>query len=85
MNIHVHIDSLVLDGLPVDAGDGGLVQAALEAELTRLLAAGALAPGLRAGGARPSVPSEEIDLTGDATPATLGQRIGEAVYGGISR
>ena len=85
MNIHLHIDQLVLDGLPVEAGDAAAVQAGVEAELTRLLATGAVAPGLRTGGARASVPSEDIHLTGDETPATLGRQIGRAVYGGISR
>jgi hypothetical protein len=85
MNIHLHIDHLVLDGLPVEAGHGPHVQAAVEAELTRLLASGTLTTGLRMGGARPSVPSNDIHLTGHDTPASLGQQIGQAVYGGISR
>ena len=36
-NIHLHIERLVLDGLPIDRGQGPHVQAAVEAELTRLL------------------------------------------------
>lgn len=84
MNVHLHIDHLVLDGLPVDAGQGEVVQAAVQAELTRLLVSSDLAPGLRSGGARPSVRSENIHLTGDETPTTLGQQIGQAVYGGIA-
>lgn len=85
MSVHLHIEHLVLEGLPVEVGDGGSVQAAVETELTRLLADGALGPGLFAGGARPSVASEDIHLTGNETPATLGRQIGQTVYGGMTR
>ena len=75
----------MLDGLPVEADQGELVQAAVEIELTRLLSDGVLSPDLRAGGARPPVPSEDIHLSGNDKPATLGQQIGRAIRGGISR
>jgi hypothetical protein len=39
MNISVHIERLVLDGLFVSHGQRPLLQAAVEAELTRLLTA----------------------------------------------
>jgi hypothetical protein len=85
MTIHLHIDQLVLDGLPVETCDAAVVQAAVEMELTRLFTNGAIAPGLRTGGARASVPSQGIRLTGNETPAIVGQQIGRAVYGGISK
>ena len=43
MNIKLHIERLVLDGLPVTRSQGPLVQAAMEAELARLMAEGGLA------------------------------------------
>jgi hypothetical protein len=82
-NIHVHIERLVLDGLPVWHSQRPLLQAAVEAELTRLLAADGLAPNLQAGGALPSVPVRGIQLTSEGNPHTLGQQIAQAVYGGI--
>ena len=85
MTIHLHIDTLVLDGVPVEVGDGEAVRAAVVEELTRLFASGAGVPDLRSGGARASVPAEGIRLTEGQTPAALGQQIGQAVYGGISR
>ncbi len=85
MNVHLHIDHLVLDGLPVEAGQGELVQAAVQVELTRLLTDAVLAPGLHTGGARPLMPSEDIHLTGNDTPTTLGQQIGRVIHRGISR
>ena len=55
MTIHVHIERLVLDGLPVTHAQGPQVRAAVEAELARWLAERGLAPGLAQGGAAPSV------------------------------
>ena len=84
MNVHLHIEQLVLEGLPVAAGDGGAIGAAVETELTRLLAGGISGPGLR-GGARDAVAGADVQLTGDDTPLSVGRQIGRAVYGGINR
>ena len=75
MNIRVHIERLVLDGLPISRHDGPSVQAAVEAELGRLLAAGKLSPELRAGGALASVRANSIKVKKNSTPVTLGQQI----------
>lgn len=81
--INLHIERLVLEGLPLGVRDGPLVRAAVEAELARLLAedvpSGALAtsrsaPLVRAGTiARPA---------GDGTG--LGTQIGAAVFAGLA-
>jgi hypothetical protein len=83
MNINIHIERLILDGLPISHSQRPLVQAAVEAELARLLAADGLDSGLIAGGAMPSVPGGSIQLMSDGNPHTLGQQIAQAVYGGI--
>ncbi len=83
MNIDVRIDHLVLDGLPVGPGQGQLVRAAVEAELTRLFAAGGASAGLARGGDRPDARGVAISFNTDDTPATLGARIGRAIHGGI--
>ena len=86
MNINVHIERLILDGLPVARHEGPLVQAAVEAELARLLVADGLAPTLKSvGGATPSVNAPGIQFTSNSSPAELGQKIARAVYGGIGR
>jgi len=85
MNIHVHVDHLVLEGLALEEGQGSQVQAAVEAELTRMLFATPAGSDLLAGGARLSVPAQDILVSGQDTPVTLGRQIGRAVYGGISR
>jgi hypothetical protein len=85
MSINVHIERLILDGLPLTRNQGTLVQAAVEAELAQLLRAGGLAPAWRSGGAVPSVRAEAIQLAGESGPAHLGQQIARAVHGGLRR
>lgn len=53
MNIQVHIERLVLEGLPVTSLQGPLIQQAVEKELARLLTAHGLADELRRGCAMP--------------------------------
>jgi hypothetical protein len=83
MKIKVHIERLVLHGLPVSRSQGHLVQATLERELTQLLANGGLSDGLRAGGAVPALPAKNIRLQKDTQPGSVGKQIAGAVYGGI--
>ena len=81
--IHLHIERLVLEGLPVAPRQGALVQAALEAELARLLREGGLAPAWRADGAAPSASADAVQLAGESDPAQVGRQIARAVYGGL--
>lgn len=82
MNIHLHIERLILDGLPIERNQASHVQAAVEAELTRLLGDNGLAAALQAGGAIPSVRANEIQL-GDSNPTHMGNHIAQSVYSGI--
>jgi len=83
MNINVHIERLVLDGISISANQRPLLQAAIESELTRLLATNGLAPHLLSGGAMPHAPAGSMQLAADSKPTHLGQQIAQAVYGGI--
>ena len=84
MTLYVHIDRIVLDG--VDPGPGQLarLQAAIEQELGRLLAADAGAAP-RAGGATRAVAGGTLDLGGAPAAPELGRRIAQATYEGIRR
>ncbi|MGH8527538.1 MAG: hypothetical protein ACREXY_26010 [Gammaproteobacteria bacterium] len=83
MKINLHIERLVLDGFPMERGRASLVQAAVEAELTRLLASGGLSDDLQSGSALYNVRTAGIQLANDGSPARLGEQIAGAVYGGI--
>jgi hypothetical protein len=82
MNIHVHIERLILDGLPVTSSQGVLVQAAVERELARLLTAGMPAV---TGGGLPSIQGGNLQLGSRVTPGRLGQQIGRAIHSGLNR
>jgi hypothetical protein len=85
MRVNLHIDLLVLEGLPVERSQGPRVQAAVETELARLLAAKGVGAELLAGGAMPSVRAGDIQLAAGADPTCLGGQIAQAVFGGLRR
>ena len=85
MNIRVHIERLILDGVPVAPGQEAVLQAAVETELARLLAAGDVLPWARAGAAVPSVDGGTVTLSGAADASQVGRQVAQGVYGGISQ
>lgn len=85
MNIRVHIERIVLDGIAVPRSQRPLLRATVEAELSRLLASNGLASALMTKGAIPQVPTGTIQLTGNSDPSRLGKQIAQAVYGGIGQ
>lgn len=85
MNINLHIERLVLDGIPLESGQGPWLQAAVEAELARLLANDGLNDALQSGGAFYNVRTAGIQPASDGGPTQLGEQIAWAVYGGIGK
>lgn len=83
MNVRLHIDRLVLDGISVSAADRPRLQAAIEHELARLITANGISPALASGGALPSIAVPQITLAPHAKPAQLGASIAGALYGGV--
>jgi hypothetical protein len=82
--IKVHIERLVLEGLPIEQRHGAEVQAAVEGELSRLMSKGGLSPELKSGGAVPFVRTDGIKSIG-GSPAQIGRQIAKSVYGGMGR
>jgi hypothetical protein len=83
MNINVNIERLVLDGVSVPHAQRPLLQAAVEAELGRLLAVGGLAPSLVAGDAVPRVDAGSMEINNSSNYTQMGQQIAHAVYRGM--
>ncbi len=81
MNIHLHIERLVLDGVAVDQPN--ILRKALEQELAERLRQGGLSPELRPGGAVPYLRGGAIALGQGSQPTRLGTQIAGAVYRGI--
>ncbi len=82
MNINLHIERLVLEGVNIAPGQRHLLQASVETELARLLTDGGLAPGLAQGSTLPRLSTSGIHITGN-NPAQIGRQIAQSVYGGI--
>lgn len=85
MKINVHIERLILEGLPVTIAEGPIVQRAVEGELTRLLAPGGLSDEFRLGTAMSQARVGNLVMAAKNGPANLGQGIARAVYSGIGR
>ena len=85
MNVKLHIERLVLDGIELSPADRPAFQAALEAELGRLLAQGGVGAELAGGRAVPAVRADGFQMNGDGSSVRLGQQVAQSVYGGIGR
>jgi hypothetical protein len=83
MNIELHIERLILDGLQVERGERGDLQASVEAEFSRLLTSGGLRSELLSGARMRSLSAGEIQLTNHTSPAHLGTDIAKAVHAGV--
>ena len=85
MNIRLHIDRLILDGVSLSARERPHLQAAVEMELGRLLAEGGIAIGLENGVALDAVRGGAVQLPREVSGKGLGKQVAQAVYGGIGR
>jgi len=85
MTVRLHIERLVLDGVPVGTGQRHLLQAAVQAELAHLLGQGALAPELVGGGAMARLVAPAIALPADMAGVQVGGQIAGAVYKAIGK
>jgi hypothetical protein len=84
MNIKLHIERLILQGLPVNTHEGRHIGAAVQAELTRLLSASGIAMEFQSGGAFESVPARPARL-GKSSPRLIGQGIARSIHGSLGR
>ena len=80
-DIELRIDELVLTGGP--AVDGLEVAAAVEREITRMLATQGLPPTMERRRRIDAIRGEPLERTGDLTAGEMGQQVGRSVYGGL--
>lgn len=85
MNINLHIDRLILDGVDIPRNQHHLLQTSMQSELTRLFTEGGVRPHLASSGALPHVAPSTIDLSSDGEPVKLGRQIARSVYGEIGK
>jgi hypothetical protein len=82
MNIALHVERVILDGLPMTRAEGELLRSALEAELLRLVADGRLADGALSGFEATRAPLT-LQLERGAPPETLGRSIARELYAAL--
>ena len=85
MNVNLHIERLVLDGVDIAPNQRHVLRAAVEAELGRLINRGGVGGDIAGGGAVPNVAGRSIQLQRENAPGELGRQIAGAVYGGIGK
>lgn len=79
MTLHLHIDSLALSGVKVSRRERPRLQAALEAELSRLFAVHGVPEALRQGGKIAKVPADLV-LKGGEKVEEVGRAIARSIY-----
>lgn len=84
MSINLHIERLVLDGLPVTRHQGGQIKAAIEVELAQLLVTHGFASQLNSGYAVPALKANPINVSPQPNVEPLGTQIAQSVYHSIS-
>jgi hypothetical protein len=82
MNIALHVERLILDGLPITRAEGELLRSALQAELLRLVAAGRLVGGALSGFEAARAPLT-LELERGAPPESLGRSIARELYAAL--
>ncbi len=85
MKINLHIERLVLEGLPLSSRHAPIVQLAVEQELTRLLRSNGIGPGLISGGGMPHAPGGNMQLATEASPRQMGTQIAQSVHEGLAK
>ncbi len=84
MTITVHVERLLLDGLPLTSRDGILVQAGIVSELERLLRDGDLLEAWNRGAAMPRLEAPGISVAAGDRAADIAASVANAVRGALA-
>ncbi len=84
MNINLHIELLILEGLSIGARDSALVQAAVGVELSRRLTQQGIPKDLPTGGSQARLSAPALPLNSSPDAKVLGAHIGAGVYSAIA-
>ncbi len=85
MNIRLHIERVVVEGMGLTSVEAASVLTAMEAELSALLAAGGVNPSFQSDTALASISVGAIGVEAGSGADALGRRVAGALYGGIAR
>ena len=83
MNVNLHIDSIVLDGLDLAPGQSQLLQQAVASQLTTMLTQLGLGSPLADSSNRPNIRGNSIHLGQTTDAKSLGPQLAHAIYASI--
>lgn len=84
MNINLHIEKLVLDGVSVEPQQQAELKMAVESELGRLLRSNGIGSGVQLNNSFRAIQGGLITIDMYRKPFALGQQIAQSVHGGIA-
>lgn len=85
MNINLHIERLVLEGISVDSHQRPMLKATIETELRRLLTQHGIASDFKSRAAVNIIRTDSIEVGEKDEPSHLGRQLAQSVYGYVSR
>lgn len=85
MNINLHIERLVLDGVSVEPHQQAELKAAMESELGRLLLTNGISSSVQSNNNTRAVRGDSFSVGSNNEPSHLGQQVAGAVYEGIGK
>jgi hypothetical protein len=83
VNVNLHIERLILEGLDTNPAQRRVLKSAIESELGQLLTTAGVSPEIRDAGALARIETPSIQLGRADEPSKLGTQIAGAIYGGI--
>jgi len=85
MDINLHIECLVLDGVGVEPQQKYALKAAVESALSQQLVSQGIGSGMRLEASRSSVRADSVSIESSQKTSSLGQQIGQAIYRGVRK
>jgi hypothetical protein len=85
MDINLHIERLVLDGVGIQPQQAHALKAVVESALRQQLVSQGVGSGMRSEASSPSVRGGSVSIQIGQGTGSLGQQIGHAVYRGIGK
>jgi hypothetical protein len=82
--VQIHIERLILDGISIPHAQRPVLQAAVAAELTRLVTEQGWSNHLQTNLAVPHLNAGAMTFSPDTPPSQMGQHIARSVYGGLT-
>lgn len=84
MNINLHIERLIVEGLPLEWRERQALHGAVEKQLAHLLMTRGIPDGLHAASNVAALVAPTLHGGRDAAPQSLGTQIGNSLYAGLA-